>query len=294
MRNDDLPYKLIRPGDLLLPGVVYKLICSCLFVFVASATVQAQPRSIVSLSPHVTELLYAIGAEQQLVATVAYSDYPRAAKMLPRIGDVYQLDWERLLEMHPDLVIGWQDGTPANVLARVEAMGLPLALVRVEKLESIAAQLRQLGKLTGRSVAADAAAKDFLVELAALESRYAGRRRVKVFYEIDHQPLFTINERQIISDAISLCGGVNIFAGLDVLAPQVSMESVLKRDPEVIVYAGTVAAAEDVFADWRRWPRLAAVRHEQLYRADPDLMNRPTPRMLQGVRHLCELIDRAR
>jgi iron complex transport system substrate-binding protein len=268
--------------------------CCCLLVIILSAPVQAEPRNIVSLAPHITELLYAIKADQQLVATVEYSDYPEAAKKLPKVGDVYQLDWERLLEIHPDLVIGWQDGTPQHVLERVESMRLPLALVRVGKLDSIATQLRQLGTWTGRTEEADRVAKTFLQELAVLEKSYAGRRVVRVFYEIDHKPLYTINQKQIISDALQLCGAVNIFAELDVLAPQVSIESVLKRDPEVIVYAGSVIEAEKVFVDWRHWSRLTAVRNGHLYRADPDLMNRPTPRMLHGIRQLCEAVDAAR
>ncbi|WP_172597691.1 cobalamin-binding protein [Sulfuriflexus mobilis] len=260
----------------------------------ATISAQAEPQRIVSLTPHITELLYAIGAERQLIAVVEYSDYPDAAKTLPRIGNVFQLDWERLLDMHPDLVIGWQDSSPQHVLDRIESLGLRLALVRSNKLDSIATQLRQLGDLTGRTVEADAAAENFLQKLAALEKKYSGRRRVRVFYEIDHKPLYTINREEIISDAIRLCGGINIFAELGILAPQVSIESVLQRAPEVLVYSGTSASAEDVFTDWRRWPQLAAVKNGHLYWIEPDLMNRATPRMLQGVEQLCEAVDAAR
>ena len=271
-----------------------RVIIYCVLALASITSVHAESQRIVSLVPHITELLYEIGAEQQLVATVKYSNYPAEAKTLPRIGDVYQLDWERLLSMHPDLVIGWQDGTPQHVLDRVESLGLRLATVRAGKLDSIAAQLRQLGSLTGRVLQAERAADDFLQKLVILEKKYSGRRSVRVFYEIDHRPLFTINGQQIISDAIRLCGGVNVFSELDVLAPQVSIESVLQRAPEVLVYAGSVAEAENVFADWKRWPELSAVRNEHLYRIEPDLMNQPTPRMLQGIEILCEAVDTAR
>lgn len=268
--------------------------CLCLVMFFWTVHAHAASQRIVSLTPHVTELLYAIGAEQQIAATVEHSDFPEVAKSLPRVGDVFQIDWERLLVMHPDLVIGWQDGTPQHVLDRVESLGLRLVVVKAGRLDSIATQLRQLGSLTGKTAQAERVAENFLQELDALEKKYSGRRGVRVFYEIDHKPLYTINGRQIISDAIRLCGGRNIFAELDVLAPQVSIESVLQRAPEVLVYAGSAAEAEKVFTDWQRWPQLAAVQNGHLYTIDPDLMNQPTPRMLQGIQQLCEAVDAAR
>lgn len=292
---------LCTPGNTMLkrtmPERYFRLervIVFCVLALGSVMPVHAEPQRIVSLAPHITELLYEIGAEQQLVATVKHSDYPDGAKSLVRIGDVYQLDWERLLSMHPDLVIGWQDGTPQHVLDRVESLGLRLVTVRVGKLDSIASQLRQLGALTGRITDANHAADEFIQKLKVLEDEYSGRRSVSVFYEIDHQPLFTISGRQIISDAIRLCGGVNIFSGFGVLAPQVSIESVLQNAPEVLVYAGSEAEAENVFTDWKRWPQLPAVRNAHMNRIDPDLINQPTPRMLQGIGQLCNAIDAAR
>lgn len=258
------------------------------------ASAHAESRRVISLSPGITELLYAIGAEQQLIATVNYSDYPTEAKALPRIGDVYQIDWEQLLSLQPDLVIAWQGGTPQHVLDRIQSLGLRLAMVEVGKLDSIAGQLRQLGSLTGRVSQAEQAAESYLADLAMLREEYKERAKIRVFYEIDHRPLFTINGQQIISRAITLCGGVNIFSELDVIAPQVSIESVVQREPEVIVYAGPDAEIERVFADWKRWPQLPAVRNHHLYRLNPDLMNRATPRMLQGIKQLCEALDAAR
>jgi iron complex transport system substrate-binding protein len=148
--------------------------------------------------------------------------------------------------------------------------------------------------LTGKTAQAEHVAENFLQELAELEKKYSGRHSVKVFYEIDHKPLYTISGQQIISDAIRLCGGKNIFSELDVLAPQVSIESVLQRAPEVLVYAGSSVEAENVFTDWKRWPQLAAVRDGHLYVIEPDLINQPTPRMLQGIQQLCEAVDAAR
>lgn len=263
-------------------------------LFSCATSVYAASQRIISLTPNVTELLYEIGAEQQIVATVEYSDYPESAKALPRVGDVYQLDWERILRLQPDLVIGWEDGTPQHVLERVKSLGLPLAIVRAGKLDSIAVQLRQLGSLTGKTKQAEHIADDFLENLEMLRKTYNGRKKVSVFYEIDHKPLYTINGQQIISDAINLCGGVNIFSELNILAPQVSVESVIHRSPDIIIYAGSVAESENVFSDWKRWAQIPAVRNSHMHRINPDLMNRPTPRMLQGIKQLCDILDAVR
>lgn len=293
--------KLCRPDNISLPIFsqlrshhLLHIIFVCLLGLVAATPVHAESRRIVSLAPHITELLYAIGAEQQLVATVEYSDYPEAANKLPRVGDVFQLDWERLLSIRPDMVIGWQGGTPQHVLDRIESLGLHIVMLKVGRLDSVASQLRQLGILTGRTGQAEAAAQDFLRKLSMLEHTYSGRRKVRVFYEIDHTPLYTINGKQIISDAISLCGGVNIFSELGALAPQVSIESVLTRGADVIIYSGPEIKAEYALSDWRHWPQLAAVRNGNLHRLNPDLMNRATPRMIEGIEKLCEAVDAAR
>lgn len=267
----------------------------CLIALLSPLTSLAiPPERIVSLAPHITEQLFSIGAHEQLVATVEHSNYPAAARRLPRIGNVFQLDWEQLLSLQPDLVIAWKGGTPRGVLARLERLGLPVVLVEVGKLESIASQLVRLGELTGREEAASQVAGIYLNKLDDLKRTYTGRRRVKVFYEVDHKPLYTINGQQIISDAIRLCGGENIFSELAVLAPQVSIESVIQRAPEVIIYAGSTVDAESVFTDWKRWPQLPAVENKRLQRLEPDLINQPTTRMLQGIKQLCMTLERAR
>lgn len=259
-----------------------------------TAATTSTPQRIISLAPHITELLYTIDAGDRLVATVEFSDYPQQALKLPRIGNVYQLDWERLLGLQPDLVIAWQDGTPANVIARLRALNIPLQLVRAHSLEAIAAQINHLGRMTGNATRAVSVANDYLQQLRALQQRYTGQSSVSVFFEIDHAPLYTINDRQIISDAIRICGGRNIFADLPALAAQISTEAVLQRRPELIIYAGSSMSPDQAFADWRRWQTLPAVKKGQLVAINPDLISRATPRMLQGVTQLCEAIQAAR
>ena len=260
----------------------------------AHADSDIPPQRIISLAPHITELLFAIGAGGQIAATVEHSDYPATALDIPRIGNVYQLDWERLLGLKPDLIIAWQGGTPAHVVARLRDLDLPLKQVRVHSLDGIAEQIISLGALTGQQINAMAVASGFREQLLSLEKRYGDHSPVTVFFEIDHTPLYTVNADQIISDAIRVCGGTNIFADLPALAAQISIESVLQRSPELIVYAGSSQSPEQVFADWKRWKTLPAVRTGQLLSIKPDDISRATPRMLKGVAQLCEAIQAAR
>jgi len=279
------------------PPVIRALVLTSLLWLVsmiAHADTDSPPQRIISLAPHITELLFAIGAGEQLVATVEFSDYPARAREVPRIGNVFQLDWERLLGLKPDLIIAWQGGTPAHVAARLRELHLPMKQVRVHHLDGIADQIISLGEMTGHKLNAEVVANDFREQLLSLKNRYGVHPPLAVFFEIDHTPLYTVNGNQIISDAMRACGGRNIFADLPVLAAQISIEAVLQRLPELIVYSGSSLSPERVFSDWKRWPQLPAVKHEQFVFIDPDIISRATPRMLNGVAQLCEAIQAAR
>jgi iron complex transport system substrate-binding protein len=251
-------------------------------------------RRIVSLAPHVTELLYAAGAGSRLVATVEYSDYPPQAATLPSVGSAARLDLERIAALAPDLVIGWASGNPAGQLERLRRLGLPLFLSEPRRLEDIARNLEMFGRLAGSEAAADAAAAAFRSRLATLTRNYAQRPAVRVFYEIWDQPLVTINGRQIISDVLRLCGGENVFAALPVLAPAVAIEAVLAADPEAIIASGASAERPAWLDAWMRWPALTAAARGNLFAVDADLMQRQTPRLLDGAGQVCADLEAAR
>jgi iron complex transport system substrate-binding protein len=228
----------------------------------------APARRIVSLSPHITELLFAAGAGDRVVGTAEYSDYPPAAKVLPRVGG-HSLDLEAVVALKPDLVLGWQSGNPAAAVARLRALGLTVHLSEPDRIEDVAGELERIGLLAGTGPAADAAAKVFRERYAALAARYSRRPTVSVFYQIWKQPLMTVNGKQVISDAIRLCGGRNVFAQLPVLAPTVTVEAVIAVNPEVIVASGMGDARPEWLDDWRRWTTLEAVVRNNLYFVPP-------------------------
>lgn len=255
----------------------------------------AQPaRSIVSLAPHISELLFEIGADDLLVGAVEFSDYPPAASRIPRIGDYKNFDLETLLALKPELVIGWWSGNRSQHIEQIRALGLPVYLSEPRRLDQIPALMRDLGRLSDRSMQSDAVAAGFERHLGRLRNQYAGQKPISVFFQAWDQPLMTLNGEHLVSDAIELCGGVNIFAQLNLLAPTVSVEAVLIADPMVIVTGGIGEARSMWLERWRRWPQLRAVKLGQLHLIDPDLLQRPTSRVLQGLTQLCEILAQAR
>ena len=251
-------------------------------------------RRIVSLAPHLAELLFNAGAGEYVVGVSGFSDYPPAARAITRIGSGAGLDLERIVALQPDLVLAWQSGNPAGQVERLRELGLRVFYSEPRVLEDIGETLARLGELAGTQPQAQQAVDSFTRRLSMLRQRHAGKAPVSVFYQAWDRPLMTVNDAHIISDVIRLCGGVNVFAGLDALAPQVGIESVLQRDPQVIIAAADGPGSGDVLADWRRWPTLSAVRNDHLYTIPADLLVRHTPRILDGAEHVCGILDEVR
>jgi iron complex transport system substrate-binding protein len=253
----------------------------------------AQPaRRIVSLAPHLTEQLFAIGAGDLIVGTTDFADFPEAARRLPRVARAHSVDLERVSAARPDLVLVWGSGFPPATIDAVRRLGVPTFVSEPARLADIATSLERLGALTGRS--AERAAAAFNAKLAALRDRYRGRREVRVFYQVWNDPLMTLGGRHVVSEGIALCGGRNVFADLAPIAPRVSTEAVLAADPEVIVTAEPGARPSDALAMWQRFGRISAVRRNVLVTLDADRINRHGPRIVDEIAVLCEAIDRAR
>ncbi len=260
----------------------------------AAVRLPAPARRIVSLAPHATELLFAAGAGGRLVGAVEYSDYPEAAKRVPRVGGYSNPDLERIVALKPDLVLVWQSGNAAATVSRLQALGLTVYQSQPDRLDDIPASIEKLGRLAGSETEARRAAAAFRQRLVALRKQYSPRQAVPMFYQAWHQPLLTVGGSQIISDVIRLCGGENIFAGLAAKAPSVSMEAVLAADPEAIVASGMGRDTPIGLDDWRRWTRMKAVARGNLFPISADLMQRPTPRLLDGAEQLCRHLETAR
>lgn len=272
-------------------------LCCCSLPLQAEVTVQDDagrnvhiPQAatrIVSLAPHLTEQLFAIGAGEKIVGAVDYSDYPEAAKAIPRVGGYSRLDLERILVLKPDLVVAWQSGNDARAVERLQDLGLTVYVSEPRHLPDIADSMVRLGTLAGVPEKGRQQAEAFRQHLDALRHQFQGEIKRTVFYQIWNQPLMTVSGRHLINDVITLCGGRNIFADLEVLTPNVSLEAVLAANPEVIIASGMGKERPEWLNEWKRWPHLSAVKNSRLFVIDPNIIQRATPRLLLGAEKMC-------
>jgi iron complex transport system substrate-binding protein len=259
-----------------------------------TVTLQKPAQRVISLAPHVTELLFAAGGGDRIVGVVSYSDYPEAAKRIANIGDNRQLDLERVIALKPDLLVVWRHGSSERQLAQLRKLGIPMFHSEPHKLDDIADSLVRLGQLLGTQRAAQQAAAGLRQQLGALAIQYARRPPVRMFYQVWDKPLYTLNGAHIVSDAMRLCGGANIFAQMKVTAPVVSTEAVLQENPEAIFGSSERSDADGGVNMWKAFPGVTAVRNDNLFKLDGNLLNRAGPRMIAGTIALCEKLEIAR
>lgn len=256
----------------------------------ARLSLPAPATRLVTLSPHLTELVFAAGAGELLVATVAYSDYPLDARDVPRIGDAFRLDAEGILARRPDLVIAWDSGNPQAAVGQLRDLGLTVWSVEIREPHEIADVLEAIGTATGRTESARTEAGQVRQRLERLVRRYDRAEPIDYFYQVGVKPLFTINGEHLIARGLALCGGRNIFAGESGLAFQVGYEAVIVADPDALI-APQTEGAPDPLAAWREWPAMRAVRRDALFLLPADPVSRATPRFLDSLELACTLLD---
>ncbi|BBU26870.1 cobalamin-binding protein [Burkholderia sp. THE68] len=264
----------------------------------ASVTLVKPAERVVSLAPHVTELLFAAGGGVRIVGAVTYSDYPKEAQTIARVGDNKALDLERIVALHPDMIVVWRHGNAARQMDRLMALGIPIYFSEPKHLDDIATSIDKLGALLGTQARARDASDAFTRDIAQLRARYSQRPPVSVFYQVWDDPLMTLNRDNVFDEVIGLCGGVNVFAAEKPRVPTISTEAVLAANPEAIVTATPGATQPDrplpALERWKRWSSLTAVARGNLFGIDGDLINRPTPRLALGAAELCRDLESAR
>jgi len=266
-----------------------------------SVVLEQPAQKIISLSPHITELIYSAGAGEKIIAVDDYSDYPEAAKSIARIGDANHLDIEKIISLQPDLIVAWGSGQSHNqFIEQLIHLQLTVYISSPEDLEAIPHTVENLGKLAGTYDYAQQQGQKFRDELKNIINEYRERPSITVFYEIWNQPLFTINGQHVMSKVIEICGGINVFADLAILSPEVNIESVISANPDVIIASGIKSGSENGsqrppwLDNWLQWPTITAAKNNHLYHIPPDLIHRQTFRILQGARILCEQLQTAR
>jgi len=253
----------------------------------------APVKRIVTLAPNLAELVFAAGAGNQLKAVVEYSNYPEPARQIPRVGDAFRINLEQIIELEPDLVIAWATGNPQTALKKLEQLDITVWQVEITQPQEIADTVENISRAAGTHTTGQPVAQKMRNKLADLRRNNTHKTRVDYFYQVAARPLYTINKRHIISRGLEICGGHNVFSDLPSLAPQVSLESVLLANPQVMIAPENPGdpPALDV---WQDWPRLRAVQNKNLLYLPADGISQATPRLLDSIDLACKLLDEVR
>ena len=248
---------------------------------------------IISLSPSITEMLFASGAEKQIIGVVSYSDFPQQAKKITSVGSYNSLDLEKIINLKPDLIIAWRSGNPHKQIEKLKLLGYPVFLSEPKNFEDIASNIKRYGLLSGNIKQSHQQSQLFLTEINKLKQQYKEKAPISVFVQIWDKPIMTIGSQHIISQVILLCGGKNIFDSLDItITPDI--ESIIQHKPELILSTGMANIATNWLKRWKNWTMIPAVKNNHLYSTNPDLLVRHSPRLLQGAKNVCQLLDKAR
>lgn len=251
---------------------------------------------IISLAPHITEVLFAAGAGNRIVGTVSYSDYPEAAKKIQLVGSYNQVNFERILSLNPDLIIGWYSGNSAETIEKLSLLNAPVYMSEPKTMDSISRNIRQFGIIAGTESTADKSAEEYDLRRITLRKQNAHKAPIKIFYQVWEDPLYTLAGGHFISDLYSLCGGINIFADLSEPSPIVSVEAIVTRNPQVMLTGGHHGkrSIKDWKQKWQTWGSMDAVQKDMLFFVNQDVYTRSSPRTVDAAENLCEILDKAR
>ncbi len=263
-----------------------------------TVTLSRPAQRVITLAPSLTELIFKIGAEDKLVATVKSSNYPNAATKIARVGDYERFNMETLLSYKPDLILAWSVGNSRQQVEKVKNFNIPVYLSEPHQIEDIANTLRNIGTLLGKQQTANRMASNFEKRLLRIKEENKAKKKLKVFYQIWSDPIYTINGDTVISRIMQICGLENVFSQARIPAPKITQESVIKRNPEVIIASGVAngikVTAPAWLSIWKKWPSISAVANENLFFIHPDIINRQSTRILDGAERMCEFAEQAR
>ncbi len=265
------------------------LFLSCL----SSAVWAQQPvKRIISLAPHATELAFAAGLGDKIVAVSDHSDYPPAAQKLEAVSSYQGINIERIIALQPDLIIAWPAGNPIRELEKLKQFGLSIYYTQTDSLEDIAENIEQLSQYADDPTIGHQAASDFRIKLDELKKKYATDDKVKYFYQLAEKPVITLAKGKWPSEVFEFCGGENIFADSSAPYPKVGIEQVILRDPEVIFTSEHAIKNGTMWQSWQK--QLTAVKNGYVWSLNSDWINRPTPRTLNAITEVCEHFKKVR
>ncbi|MDK1287190.1 cobalamin-binding protein [Pseudoalteromonas sp. B95] len=273
---------------------VWWLLLSLLLSASCFAQDSQQPSRIIALAPHIVENLYAIGAGDKIVGTVEYADYPEAANRIPRIGGYHGIQLEKVLALAPDLVIVWKNGNKEADIEKLKSLGIPIAYSVSKDIRQVPTELIKLGELTGHKAQAEQLADKFNQRYQQIIKQFQGKVSLDVFYQLWPSPLMTTNGKTWIHQTLNMCGVRNVFAEAATEYPQISLENVIAKHPQVIIIPNEKATKQPPQVQWQKWTEIPAVKHGQYIEVDADLLHRFSTRMLEGVQDMCDKLHASR
>ena len=257
-------------------------------------TLRGPAKRIIAMSPGLTEVVFELHAGSALVGVDEYSNFPLAAQGITRVNSSSAANYELILSLKPDLILAWKSGNGARIISRLRDLGLSVFVVEIQRVADIPALYRRLGSLLGQTARAKKLAEKFLDEIEVIRHSFQSQPEITVFYEVWDDPLMTLSGKHMLSDAISFCGGRNIFEDMVQIAPLINIESVAAADPQVIISGHNVEGLNNWRSRWSRWAAMQAVKKQHLYMVASDSLLRQSGRLVEGIRSLCENIQKAR
>ncbi|MBW2348991.1 MAG: cobalamin-binding protein [Deltaproteobacteria bacterium] len=254
--------------------------------------IQGRPKRIVSLAPSLTEILFFIGVGSRVVGVTRYSTYPPEARSLPRVGSYVNLNVERIISLAPDLVIGTKDGNEPGAVRLLEQAGLAVYIVNPRTVMETAETIERIGEICGVGARGRELGRKLRGRVTRIVRKTASLPRPLVFVQINIKPIMTVNETTFHHDVIRLAGGRNLAAGLPVTYPRMGVEAVIQRKPDVIIISSmdTRGAYERARREWLQWTQIPAAREGRVYLVNSDLIDRPSPRIVQGLETVARIL----
>lgn len=254
---------------------------------------QPSPR-IIALAPHIVEMLYEVGAGDLIIGTTDHADFPEQAKEIPRVGNYAKLSIEQILSLDPDLIIAWRTGNPSDDLARLEKMGIKIVYSEPEKLEDVAKEIQAFAKIANAEAQGKVVADAYLARLAKIKAQYQDKTPIKVFFEMWSRPLTTVANNSWPQQQLAICKADNPFIKSATDYPQINIELVVLKAPEIIIQPTSEGHRNKDMVNWQQWPQMPAVKANAFLRPNADKIYRMTSRVLDELSLLCQGIDRYR
>jgi iron complex transport system substrate-binding protein len=257
-----------------------------------TVAVPASPQRMVALAPSITEVVFALGQGHRLAGATAFSNFPAAARNLPKVGSYVHLDLEKILALQPDLCLAIKDGNPKTVIERLEALGIPVYAVDIKNMTTLMDALRLLGGLLSAETAAQALTKRLGERIEGVQAVVSqARTRPRVFFQIGIAPIVSAGSETFIHELIETAGGINTAAG-PTAYPRFSREQVLALAPDVFIISSMARGRvfDKIKAEWSHWSQMPAAANDRIHLVDSDVYDRPTPRLVDAMEELAGLI----